>query len=376
MKKLLEICTKEMHFSFNNTIYKQVNGVAMGSPLGPVLANIFMAELETKVIPQLEEKICLWLRYVDDTFTFIKKGAVETVLEVLNSFHENIKFTFEREENGVISFLDVKVIKNINGTFETDIHRKKTDTNVYMHWKAFAPEAWKIGTLKSLTRRAHIICSKEEFLEKEIKHLKTVFREENGFPSRVVSKTIAMVKRKFEQNEETEEVESTTTIQEEGRKDEVTPFICLQYNGKDGEIIVSKFRKELRSLLPMNVIPRFTYKGKKIGSFFRIKDPVPLEHETNLVYRFKHDGVTRYIGQTNVRYGSRTEQHCNTDKQSSVYKYKEAKGINISEDNFEIVDKGYSRLVDRRIAEAMYVKEHNEPELNRQKNSAKLLLFN
>ena len=40
MKKLLETCTKEMHFLFNGSVYRQKNGVAMGSPLGPVIANI------------------------------------------------------------------------------------------------------------------------------------------------------------------------------------------------------------------------------------------------------------------------------------------------------------------------------------------------
>ena len=65
LRNLLEICTKEMHFSFNGEIYKQVNGVAMGSPLGPVIANIFMAELEKQIIPQLGNKVSLWMRYVD-----------------------------------------------------------------------------------------------------------------------------------------------------------------------------------------------------------------------------------------------------------------------------------------------------------------------
>jgi len=69
------------------------------------------------------------------------------------------------------------------------------------------------------------------------------------------------------------------------------------------------------------------------------------------------------------------DQHCNTDKLSSVYKYKQTKGIDISDDNFEIVDKGYSQTLNRRLAEAMYVKEYKEPELNKQKKAAKLLLF-
>ena len=101
-KRLLEICTKEMHFSFNDCIYKQVNGVAMGSPLGPVLANIFMVELENSLIPNLNDKLSLWYRYVDDTFSFIRKGEIGNVLNVLNSFHEDIKFTFEEEQDNSI----------------------------------------------------------------------------------------------------------------------------------------------------------------------------------------------------------------------------------------------------------------------------------
>ena len=47
MKKLLTLCTKNLHFLFNNEIYIQIDGVAMGSPLGPVIAHIFMVDLKT-----------------------------------------------------------------------------------------------------------------------------------------------------------------------------------------------------------------------------------------------------------------------------------------------------------------------------------------
>ena len=115
LKKLLQLCTKEMHFQYDGKIYRQVNGVAMGSPLGPVLANIFMVELEKSLVPTMQEKVALWFRYVDDTFTFVKKGCIDQVLMRLNGFHENIKFTFEKESGCTIAFLDVKVARNRDG---------------------------------------------------------------------------------------------------------------------------------------------------------------------------------------------------------------------------------------------------------------------
>ena len=67
VKELLHLCTKNVHFTFNVEIHIQTDGVAMGSPLGPVLANIFMVELEKIIIPKLEKKVKLWRWFVDDT---------------------------------------------------------------------------------------------------------------------------------------------------------------------------------------------------------------------------------------------------------------------------------------------------------------------
>ena len=53
----------------------------------------------------------VWYRYVDDTFTFIKADEAINVKNVLDSFHDNIKFTYEIEKNNSISFLDVNIIR-------------------------------------------------------------------------------------------------------------------------------------------------------------------------------------------------------------------------------------------------------------------------
>ena len=158
-----------------------------------------------------------------------------------------------------------------------------------------------------------------------------------------------------------------------------TPYICLPYRGLSGEEIIRKFRNTLNNSLPNNVKPRIAFQGKKIGSFFRIKDKVPLEHESDLVYAFKPkynaDPVTEYVGETRVRYGTRTYEHCYTDKESSIFKYKEENNFQVSEDDFEILDKGFNKSVNRKLAEALYIKDL-DPVLNRQKKSIALHLFN
>ena len=55
-----------------NKVYQQNDGVAMGTPLGPVLSGIFMVELENSLVPTLNQSMTLWRRFVDDTITFVK----------------------------------------------------------------------------------------------------------------------------------------------------------------------------------------------------------------------------------------------------------------------------------------------------------------
>ena len=63
----------------------------------PVIANIFMVELETTLVPKLEDHVQKWRRFADDMFAYVKIGSVEYVLSVLNSIHKNMKFIYEEE---------------------------------------------------------------------------------------------------------------------------------------------------------------------------------------------------------------------------------------------------------------------------------------
>ena len=112
----------------------------MGSQLGPVIAGIFMIEVETKIIPTVTDRISHWRRYVDDTFVFVKKGCVEHVLARLNSFHKNIQFTYAFENQNKLPFLDILLIRR--GTkIETTVYRKSTNNDIHLNWDSFAPVA-------------------------------------------------------------------------------------------------------------------------------------------------------------------------------------------------------------------------------------------
>ena len=106
-KDLLILCTKNVHFSFNEQLYLQKDGIAMGSPLGPAIAGIFMVELERNLLPTLSQYMTSWKRYADDTISYVKVDYIENLLNTLISLHAIISLTYEQECDGMISFLDV-----------------------------------------------------------------------------------------------------------------------------------------------------------------------------------------------------------------------------------------------------------------------------
>ena len=112
----------------------------MGSPLGPVLANIFMCHFEEKWIMNSSDCPNVWFRYVDDTFTlFRNKDTAIKFLHYLNSRHDNIQFTIEFENDQQIPFLDVSIKRLDNNSFSTSIYYKKTFTGLYTKWDSFTP---------------------------------------------------------------------------------------------------------------------------------------------------------------------------------------------------------------------------------------------
>ena len=157
----------------------------MGSPLGPVLANIFICNFEEKWVANVDSRPPIWFRYLEDTFAWFDNVASATrFLQYLNTRHPNINFTIEFEENHGIPFLDVRVKRNLN-TFTTTVHRKRTFIGLYTKCESFTPRKYKMNLICTLTYRCLRICSSSSFLQSALFDLKkTLLR--NGYPRGVL----------------------------------------------------------------------------------------------------------------------------------------------------------------------------------------------
>ena len=145
---------------FEGKFYDQIDGVAMGSPLGPIVANLFTGYHEQKWLESFEEcELILYHRYVDDIICFFNSESdTDKFFVFLNKRHPKIKFTIEKQTKNQLSFLDL-LITCKGGNFLTSVYRKKHTIGLYSNYLRFTPFSYKVGLVKTLLHRAFFISS-------------------------------------------------------------------------------------------------------------------------------------------------------------------------------------------------------------------------
>ena len=134
---LLEFCLKNTYLSFQDQFYEQVEGAAMGSPVSPIVANLYMEYLEQKVLstaphPQVLAQVCGWHLVIH------KETNKQGFLQHINSVDPAIRFTVEdNKEDGSIPFLDTIVKPEADGTLSITVYRKPTHTDQYLQWDSY-----------------------------------------------------------------------------------------------------------------------------------------------------------------------------------------------------------------------------------------------
>ena len=124
----------------------QVDGVAMGSPIAPAFADIFMNWTIEKTT-EFSIQPLMFYQYVDDCFAiFPNRVSALKFQHDLNTIHENVKFTYELEHNKQLAFLDVD-LDNSTGNIELSVLRKPTHTELYNKWESLAPLTYKTNLI-------------------------------------------------------------------------------------------------------------------------------------------------------------------------------------------------------------------------------------
>ena len=114
----------------------------------------------------------MYKRYVDDIFCmFGNEKDAEIIFEFLNCRHKNMKFTFKKESNKFLSFLDI-LIKNERNRFLTSVYRTKTSIGLFPPFHSFTPMSYKIGLIRCRIHKTLKITSSYIIFRNELEKMK------------------------------------------------------------------------------------------------------------------------------------------------------------------------------------------------------------
>ena len=349
---LLDFCLKTTYFIFQGKFFEQVKGAAMGSPISPIVANLFMEDLEAKALFTAPTPPTLWKRFVDDTFIIIKKSSKESFLQHLNSVDDNIHFTCEEpNEDGSIAFLDMLITPDQNGRLNTSVYRKVTHTDQYLHRDSHHAISSKYSVVGTLFHRARTVCSTPDGLQKELKHLHQSLSRCN-YPDWAINRvklrtTSSQTKKKSKNNNK---AGSSSTI---GPK----PHIVVPYH--------QGLSESYKYICKQYGIDVHLKGGQTIKDcLMSPKDKDPINKKSWVIYRFKCDRVDcddEYIGESARSFEERLKEYLKAP--SPIYDHHNTSGHDLTIDNFSILGIEDQNLL-RTIKEALFIRANN-PSLNR-----------
>ena len=288
--KLFQHVLTTTYFKYNGIVYRQTDGVAMGSPLSPAIANFYMEDFEHRALASAQYKPSHFFRYVDDTFVIWPHGNQQLgeFLRHLNNQHPNIKFTMEVEVDGKLPFLDLEIIRKSDGSLGHRVYRKPTHTDLYLNANSYHHPSQKQAVLATLFHRAFTV-SDEEHLGQEVKHLYKVLQQ-NEYNYREISKIHRRVEQHYNKN-----AEQHNDVDSDNISRAFIPY-CGNVSNRIGRIL--KKHKIKSIYLP----------PAKIRQKLRpIKDDLGLN--TPGVYKIPCECGLVYIGQTGRTIEERRKEH-------------------------------------------------------------------
>ena len=203
---------------------KQVDGLAMGSPPAPHFANGWLSKYDNTIKADAK----LYARYMDDIIQNMLKDRINQKLEDINNLHPALKFTIERESDGQIPFLDMKIM-NTRGKLSSTWYNKPTDTGLIMNFHAVAPKRYKRSVVSGFVHRIHRSCSNWGNFHTSLEKAKKVL-ENNQYPPAFYNPIIEETITRLINPEEEEEKKRARDVDKESTQQK--KMIFIQYRGK------------------------------------------------------------------------------------------------------------------------------------------------
>ena len=374
LRELLRICTQESAFRCpRGNLYQQIDGVAMGSPLGVLFANFFMGSVEKEVFSRIARPLS-YGRYVDDIFVRTTDPENRDHLRRLLQEVSGLRFTTEEAVDGVLPYLDVLLTQNAGGTIHTTVYTKPTNPGSCLNGDSECPQRYKDSTIASFYRRALTHCSNWTSTQSEIDR-STQLLINNGHSNNDCQRVLRAVMNKWYEGQQAPEGEGNT----------FTLFYRAYMSSayKDDE-------RALQRIIRNNVTPAMETDRIKLSIYYknkRTKDlilknnssPRPTDLEcVSLVYQFQcpfGDCTPQdsYIGLTTTRLSRRLTYHLNSGGPKRHLHETHGTIItrSILENNTKIIDRESDK---RRLAllEALHIK-NTQPTLNTQQEAPTIL---
>ena len=306
LKDLLLLCTTQTSFMTpENIIYQQIDGVSMGSPLGPIYANYYMSHIENNILPNMHNPPTLYCRYVDDTLLLVNNQ--QQLNNIVNVFKNNsvLNFTSEIEKHQQINFLDI-TIKRDNGNIITSIFKKPTASDDYINFNGCCPQQYKIGVIKTLLHRAYHNSSNYQLFNNEIDNIKQALIN-NNFPIQTIDKAINnFISQKITNNIKSDNIRTIDIYY----KNQMTSY--YKNDEKQLQKIISKYIKPKEPDKKVKLL--IYYKTRKLKNLLIKNNLNHIENKDHIVYEFtcpenSCNAVSNYIGHSTNTLLERMKQH-------------------------------------------------------------------
>uniref|UniRef100_A0A1B0CA35 Putative reverse transcriptase n=1 Tax=Lutzomyia longipalpis TaxID=7200 RepID=A0A1B0CA35_LUTLO len=288
--KLVEFCLTSGYFRYDGEFFLQLDGVAMGSPISPIVADVVLQRLLDETLGNSRLRIECVKKYVDDLLVFVHEDDIEDMLVRVNSFHPKLQFTLEMEKDNMLPYLDMKIHRDEGNVLSTTWYSKPCASGRLLNFNSGHSFSMIINVGRNLVKRVRGLTSK---VDADVNSKLNASLKKNDFPPKIIRKLLSEHDRQRPSGDRVPAVEV-----------DPGPFRSLVHIPGVSE----KMKKRIAKSTDVNIclVP-----AERVKRFFtRVKDKLPDGLCSDVVYEIPcRDCSLSYVGTTGRLLKTRLQEH-------------------------------------------------------------------